>query len=212
MERGDNCTDGVKQRMFRYNPGKTLQLFPPKHPYYKASNDAKKTIEEVARYEHNKAIYERLKNDNNYTDVEFDEATGGVKATHIGHNLDKVGGKYEQDALIAGVKAGNVVILENEKGEGRHTEGLWDGALFEVAGCQAGSANNILRGLKHCASKRETEFAVIVLPNSDFDKVIFETAIRRFKGLEKLNDGQYLKIKKIICVHNQEVVYITDGI
>ena len=67
-------------------------------------------------------------------------------------------------------------------------------------------------GLKHCASKRETEFAVIVLPNTDFDKVVFETAIKRFKGLEKLNDGQYLKFKKIICVHNQEVVYITDGI
>lgn len=212
MKRGDNCTDGVKQRMFRYNPGKTMELFPPKHPYYKTPNDAKTVIEEVARYEHNKALCQKLKEDENYINVHFDETTGGVKATHIGHNLDKIGGKYELDTLIAGVKAGNVVILENEKGEGRHTEGLWDGALFEVAGCQAGSANNILRGLKHCASKRETEFAVIVLPNTDFDKVVFETAIRRFKGLEKLNDGQYLKFKKIICVHNQEVVYITDGI
>ena len=212
MKRGDNCTDGVKQRMFRYNPGKTLQLFPPKHPYYKAPDNAKKTIEEVARYEHNKALYQKLKEDENYINVEFDETTGGVKATHIGHNFDKVGGKYEQDALIAGVKAGNIVVLENEKGEGRHTEGLWNGKPFEVAGCETGSVNNILRGLKHCASKRETEFAVIVLPNTDFDKVVFENAIKRFKGLEKLNDGQYLKFKKIICVHNQEVVYTTDGI
>ena len=86
MERGDNCTDGVKQKMFRYNPGKTMELFPPKHPYYKAPSDAKKTIEEVARYEHNKAIYEKLKEDKNYINVEFDETTGGVKATHIGHN------------------------------------------------------------------------------------------------------------------------------
>ena len=122
MKRGDNCTDGVKQRMFRYNPGKTMELFPPKHPYYKAPDDAKKTIEEVARYEHNKALYQKLKEDNNYINVEFDKTTGGVKATHIGHNLDKIGGKYELDTLIAGVKAGNVVILENEKGEGRHTE------------------------------------------------------------------------------------------
>ena len=212
MKRGDNCTDGVKQRMFRYNPGKTMELFPPKHPYYKAPNDAKKTIEEVARYEHNKALYQKLKEDNNYINVEFDKSTGGVKATHIDHNLDKVGGKYELDTLIAGVKAGNIIVLENEKGEGRHTEGLWNGKPFEVAGCETGSVNNILRGLKHCASKRETEFAVIVLPNTDFDKVVFENAIKRFKGLEKLNDGQYLKFKKIICVHNQEVVYTTDGI
>ena len=212
MKRGDNCTDGVKQRMFRYNPGKTLQLFPPKHPYYKAPDNAKTVIEEVARYEHNKALYQKLKEDENYINVEFDETTGGVKATHIDHNLDKVGGKYELDTLIAGVKAGNIVVLENEKGEGRHTEGLWNGKPFEVAGCETGSVNNILRGLKHCASKRETEFAVIVLPNTDFDKVVFENAIKRFKGLEKLNDGQYLKFKKIICVHNQEVVYTTDGI
>ncbi len=212
MKRGDNCTDGVKQRMFRYNPGKTMELFPPKHPYYKTPADAKKTIEEVARYEHNKALYQKLKEDENYINVEFDETTGGVKATHIDHNLDKVGGKYELDTLIAGVKAGNIVVLENEKGEGRHTEGLWNGKPFEVAGCETGSVNNILRGLKHCASKRETEFAVIVLPNTDFDKVVFENAIKRFKGLEKLNDGQYLKFKKIICVHNQEVVYTTDGI
>lgn len=215
MKRGDNCTASIKQQMFRYNPGKTMELFAPKHPYYKTHAEAKKEIKDVARYEHNKALYERLKNDNNYTDVEFDEASGGVKATHIGHNLDKVGGKYELDALIAGVKAGNAVVLENEKfgdvGQ-RFTEGLWNGKPFEVAGCETGSANNILRGLKHCASKRETEFAVIVLSNSDFDKLVFETAIKRFKGLEKLNDGQYLKFKKIICVHNQEVVYTTDGI
>lgn len=212
MKRGENCTDGSKRQIFRYNPGKSLLLFPPKHPYHKAPNDAKATIVDIARYEYNKALYERLSQNSDYTNVEFYQATGGVTAIHKGHNLDKVGGKYEQDALIAGAKAGNAVILENEKGEGRHTEGLWNGALFEVAGCETGSANNILRGLKHCASKRETEFAVIVLPYTDFDKVVFETAIYRFKGLEKLNDGQYLKFKKIVCVHNQKVVYITDGI
>ena len=44
MKRGDNATDGVKQRIFRFNAGKTLQLFPPKHPYYKAPTAAKKAI------------------------------------------------------------------------------------------------------------------------------------------------------------------------
>ena len=87
MKRGDNCTDGVKQRMFRYNPGKTMELFPPKHPYRKVPAEAKAVIEDVARREHNRAIYERLKNDPDYTDVEFDETTGGVKAIHKGHNI-----------------------------------------------------------------------------------------------------------------------------
>lgn len=35
MLRGNNCTENAKQQIFRYNPGKDLQLFPPKHPYYK---------------------------------------------------------------------------------------------------------------------------------------------------------------------------------
>lgn len=40
MLRGDNCTDLAKQKIFRFNPGKFLQLFPPKHPYTKAPDPA----------------------------------------------------------------------------------------------------------------------------------------------------------------------------
>ena len=87
MRRGDNCTDGVKQQIFRYNPGKSLQLFPPKHPYYKTPAEAKSVIEDVARYQHNKAIFNRLNEDKNYINVEFDETTGGVKAIHKGHSI-----------------------------------------------------------------------------------------------------------------------------
>lgn len=36
MRRGNNCTSRPKQRIFRFNPGKDLVLFPPKHPYFKA--------------------------------------------------------------------------------------------------------------------------------------------------------------------------------
>lgn len=32
-EWGDSCTDDPKARMFRYNAGKEMKLFPPKHPY-----------------------------------------------------------------------------------------------------------------------------------------------------------------------------------
>ncbi len=35
MLRGNNCTEAAKQQIFRFNPGKDLKLFPPKHPYYK---------------------------------------------------------------------------------------------------------------------------------------------------------------------------------
>ena len=45
MKAGDDCTSGIKREMFRYNPGKAMELFPPKHPYYKAPKEAKKVIE-----------------------------------------------------------------------------------------------------------------------------------------------------------------------
>ena len=33
MERGNHCTAAPKQQIFRFNPGKDLKIFPPKHPY-----------------------------------------------------------------------------------------------------------------------------------------------------------------------------------
>lgn len=48
MLRGNNCTEEAKQQIFRFNPGKTLQLFPPKHPYFKAPEAAKKVVEHLS--------------------------------------------------------------------------------------------------------------------------------------------------------------------
>ncbi len=51
MKRGENCTDGLKRAIFRYNPGKTMDLFPPKHPYRKVPKEAKKIIVRVSKEE-----------------------------------------------------------------------------------------------------------------------------------------------------------------
>lgn len=48
MQKGDNCTEAAKQQIFRFNPGKELQLFPPKHPYFKAPETAKKVVEQLS--------------------------------------------------------------------------------------------------------------------------------------------------------------------
>ncbi len=47
MLRGNNCTEAARQQIFRFNPGKSLSLFPPKHPYYKAPDDAKQVIDDL---------------------------------------------------------------------------------------------------------------------------------------------------------------------
>lgn len=51
MQLGNECTEGLKRAMFRYNPGKSMELFPPKHPYMKAPKDAKPVIEKVSAEE-----------------------------------------------------------------------------------------------------------------------------------------------------------------
>lgn len=157
--------------------------------------------------------YRRLLDDPNYRNVEFNENTLGIKAEHTGHNFDKKGGVYEKHVRDAGYKAGHVVILGNEYsttiGE-RFTEGTWDGMKFEVAGRETATSNNILRGLKHCAEKRNTEIAILDFPNGGFSQETLSNAVNRYRGLEKLHDGQYVKFKKIICVQNREIVYEMD--
>lgn len=106
IQKGKNCTSKPKQQIFRFNPGKQEKIFPPKHPYfpkgcgdceYKLSYDknnpncqACKTLlqnmeNDIKRREENRKEYERLKKDPDYTNVEYDGKTGGVKAEHIGH-------------------------------------------------------------------------------------------------------------------------------
>ncbi len=214
MLRGNNCTENAKQQIFRFNPGKDLQLFPPKHPYYKAPEAAKQVIEQQAaeRTEHY-TEYERLKGDPNYTDVEYDPVTGGVRASHVEHNLNAVGGKYEIEAQLAGFRAGHIVIFgpeNNSEYHKRHTEGTWNGLQFEVAGRETATTNNIKRGLEHCADKKSTQIAVLDFPNGGFTLEKFDIALRRYMGLEKLNDGQFLRFKKIICVQKGQIVHMVD--
>lgn len=159
--------------------------------------------------------YARYKTNSNYKDVAFDYKSGGLKAIHTGHNLDKIGGRYELNVQEAGFVAGHSVILEDERNSSRtngcnFTEGKWDGVWFEVAGRETATSNNILRGLKHCASKGKTKNAVLDYPNGGYDKDVLMHTIRRYRGLEKLNDGQYLKFDKIICVQNKRIVYYED--
>ncbi len=47
MAAGDRCTDTPKKQIFRFNPGKQEKIFPPKHPYYKASSSAKQALQQV---------------------------------------------------------------------------------------------------------------------------------------------------------------------
>ena len=159
----------------------------------------------------NKELYRRLKEDKNYDHVKFDRTSGGMSASHKDHNFDKIGGKYELLAQNVGRRNGYAVILGKEGGGDigeRFTEGSWDGLLFEVAGRETATENNVFKGLKHCANKRTTQIAVLVYPNGGYDRGILETAIKRYKGLAAVGDGkQFVPFRKIICIQGDEIVY-----
>ena len=113
----------------------------------------------------------------------------------------------------AGYRTGHVVIFGPENSsifKKRHTEGTWDGLQFEVAGRETATPNNIKRWLEHCADKKTTQVAVFDFPNGDFFLDKFNTALRRYMGLEQLNDGQFLRFKKIICVQMWQIVHQID--
>lgn len=227
-----------KQKIFNFNPGKVRKVFPPKHPYLpKGCGDCDKNLklaydpssekcqacaacarllekygdkEEQKRIERNCEEYERLKNDENYKDVAFNPINGGVKASHIKHHFDEVGGEYEEHIMSAAFKNGDVIIFGSEESTtdgDRYTEGTWNKKLFEVAGRETATCNNVFKGLKHCAEKRITQYAVLDFPKGGFDENVVKRAISRYKGLEKLNDSQFVPFERVICVQNEIVVY-----
>lgn len=44
---GERATDTPKKKIFRFNPGKTGNLFPPKHPYFKLTRQDKPVVKEA---------------------------------------------------------------------------------------------------------------------------------------------------------------------
>ena len=235
MQRGSQALAKDKKGMFNFNPGKQQKIFPDYNPYTisKCRNCTKAELklysgnpdtplcqacailrdapnDEIVRRETNKKLYESLANNPDYRDVKYDEQSGGLKAIHIRHNTQSEGYKYELEVMDVGCKNGHSVILGEERNDiykKRSTEGLWDGFKFEVASKETFSSNSIKNGLKHCASKGATEYAVLFFRSGEFNQEIFEEGLRRYNGLSKLEDGQWMQFKKILCVQNGTIVH-----
>lgn len=162
------------------------------------------------KMERRRELYQKYKNDPDYENVEFNEKTGALKATHVEHNFDKNKGDYEVTVQDVGFANGHSVILESEfHGEKyqRFTEGTWDGMLCEIASRETGTVENIKKGLLHCASKRKTEVAIILFPKGGYTPEKLRRALGMFRGLEKQHDGQYIKFKRVVCIQDEQIVY-----
>ena len=155
-----------------------------------------------------KELFERLRKDNYYRDVAFNEENGGLKAIHVELNFDSNKGWYETTVQDVGYKAGHSVILEKEPQnmyKKRSTEGLWDGMRFEIAGAETATPNNIRNALKHCASKRETDVAVVFFPNGvNIDNL--RLGISKYNGLRNSGNGQWKQFKDMVFIDQNGIV------
>lgn len=156
------------------------------------------------------AVFEILSRDKMYIDVAFDSESYALKAVHVEHNFDKKKGWYEKEAMDAGYGNGHSVVLEKENHSvmyQRNVEGLWDGKAFEIAAAESGSSNNIRNALKHCASKPNAKIAVIVFPNSNFSREMFNQGYAKYCGLR--GTTQYRKFDRIYCINSESNICIT---
>lgn len=228
--------DGVDppQRGLENNPGKDGHTFSDNHPYFPSgcgkcpfNNGFKNKMQTffinegkhcyscqkvdanlpTEKKNKRKQEYIEYKQNPSYRDVKFDASSGGLKATHVEHNLDKKKGWYETKAQEVGYKNGHKVILEKENHavmNKKNTEGTWDGKLFEIAGAETALPSNIRNALKHCATKPDAEIAVIFFPNDNFDIKNFNLGYKKFKGLK--GTSQYRKFKVIYCLCKDRVL------
>ena len=153
--------------------------------------------------------YQRLNNDEDYYDVEYNAENGGVKATHVDHNFDENKGWYEEKVQTAGFLNGHSVILGAEYHniyQHRNYEGLWDGMPFEIAGAESATSNNIRNALKHCAAKPDTRIAVLFFPNDNFTTQAFNDGFAKFFGLK--GTSQYKQFDLIYCIHDDHIIHI----
>lgn len=164
----------------------------------------------AAAIEANRHEYERLKENPDYIDVEFNPTNGGLKATHRGHNFDDKKGWYEQHVQTIGYLHGHSVILEKEIHtieNKRNVEGLFDGQAFEIAGSETGTANNIRNALKHCASKPGCRVAVVFFPDKNkVSMAMIRDGLKKYFGL-KNNPNQFTNFDHIYFMTSERIIY-----
>lgn len=226
-KRAANALSRDHRGMFRFNPGIQRKTFPDYNPYTisrcRDCDIAKGNLNLafIPEYEQcaackllrcinkgqNKALYQQLLNDSEYTNVEYHERSGGVKGTHIEHSFDGKKGWYEEKSQNAGFHNGHSVLLCAEHHniyKHRNCEGLWDGLPFEIAGAETATSNNIRNALKHCAKKPGSKVAVIFFPNDNYSVEEFNLGYSKFYGLR--GTSQYKKFDLIVCIHDESII------
>ena len=207
--------------MFQVNFGKQGIAFPEGHAYFRRlPKDFARQAKDMAREEVRRVIanaeqYRRLKDDPNYINVQFDNYTGGVMATHIEHNFEQqVGrfgiprGDYERNATTALYREGHSIILRGELGEAgvKQPDGFIDGVLMDIKGIEGNCLYSMNR-----ANIQRVNTAILYFHNeAEFS---LDEVRQKWNDLpdwinqnERITD-KTVHLKRVMCVVNSNSGY-----
>jgi hypothetical protein len=149
--------------------------------------------------------YERLKADPAYTNVKFDEKTGGLLAIHKDHNFDPTIGRfgiprgdYERIAAEVLYDNGKSVILQSENmPDGIKTpEGLLDGKVFDIKGIE-NEGKKIVRKIAVASKQGAATVVLYYHRNSNF-------------SLQEISEAYSAYLRNSKSRKVQELYYIVD--
>lgn len=163
-------------------------------PYFLQDN--KKFVDRVLEVERRRKEYEKLLKDVNYTDVYFNEKTGGLKATHNGHKFDKIKGHYEKNVQNILFSNGDKIILEDEKGFGKKIEGFYNDLSAEIKTLENNNPRTISKRIAQSVEKG-AEVCILYFPNG------------LTEDIEKIKTNFLGKLPKIIVI-NKNIVILND--
>lgn len=240
---GDACTEEPKARMFRYNAGQEMTIFPKKHPYLpkgcgscggslNLAYDPKReqcrvyrVVSEQARKEEARRLYDRLSKDSKYHRVTYDPVSGGLSATHVGHNTksnnseivgwEMTGADLENELLRLLYQSGHVAILcdESKKKVGNTLPALdlqLDGVMMDI--------RSVTKKKRHYGSALRDKNKQLARYNSRTDvRVLAETVCLYFHDGSMYHPGRvtggikWLKkqtknviLREVVCVIRKE--------
>lgn len=128
---GERATDTPKKEIFRFNPGKTGNLFPPKHPYFKLTRQDKPVVkeaieaqaaEELEQNEKLKEVIEELKQNPAISYLDPQRLDAGTTEEQIISRLagrDKTRGSCSSLAFAYAGNKGGINVLDFRDGESR---------------------------------------------------------------------------------------------
>jgi len=161
------------------------------------------------RIEANRKEYYRLLNDSDYTDVRFNEKTGGLSAIHLKHSFDPTIGKfgiprgdYERISLDVLYEYGNSVILGSEKlgRKIRAIEGYLNGNPFDIKGIEGTGKRNFIDKISDAANKGANTIVLYFHDESVFDRQRIINAYRGYLKLSKTN-----RIQSVYFINNNKL-------